>query len=245
MLQKTKILVVDDDIEFADSLKDILETEGHEAATVNSGLEAVLEIENKRFDMVIADIKMPVMSGIELLKRIKKARPELIAIMMTAFSVEDHVNDVIEEGAFGVLRKPLNIERLIDMIEMAKRGGDFVMIADDDSNTRETLKDVFEQKGYSVSLASNSDEAIRITKEQPANIIFLDLKMLPLNGLEAYLLIKDINPKVAVVLMTAYRNEMKGMIEEALSKGAYGCLYKPFDPQEVLDMVEKIIKHKT
>jgi len=244
MAEETKVLIVDDDVEFADSLKDILDAEGHKTQTANNGLEAIVEVEDTAFDIILMDIKMPVMNGVELLKRVKKLNTEIVVIMMTAFSVEDLINDAKEEGAFGVLHKPLDIKKLLEMIELAKTGNGLIMIADDDLNARDTLKDVFEEKGYSVSLASNSDEAIRMAKEEPTNIIFLDIKFSPLNGLETYLLIREVNPKVVVVLMTAHKQEMKGLVEEALQKSVYTCLYKPFDLQEAVNVAEEIIRQK-
>ncbi len=122
--------------------------------------------------------------------------------------------------------------------------GALVMVIDDDPDTRETLKDILEDKGYVVTLVENGEEAIKISKEKPLDILFIDMKLPLLNGLETYLAIRKINPKIIAVMMTAYRQEMKDLIEQALRKGAYSCLYKPFDPKETVDIIEEI-KNKT
>lgn len=95
-----------------------------------------------------------------------------------------------------------------------------------------------------VTLAESGEKAIKIIRERPLDILFIDMKLPFLNGLETYLAIRKINPKIIAVMMTAYRQEMKDLVEQALKKGAYSCLYKPFDPEETIDIIEEI-KNKT
>ena len=68
--------------------------------------------------------------------------------------------------------------------------------------------------------------------------------LFPVNGLETYLAIKEFNPKVVAIIMTAYRYECEDLIKQALKNGAYACFYKPFDMDEVLKLVEEISKRK-
>jgi len=244
MAKDVRILIVDDDVEFAESLKDILDAEGYGPQIVNGANEAIDEVERDFFDIILMDIKMPTMNGVDAFKKIKAISPKTVVIMMTAFSVEDLIKNAIEEGTFGILYKPLDIKKLMEIIARVETGGGLIMIADDDPNICETLKDVFTEKGYSISLAKNSDEAIKIVKEKSTNIVFLDMKFFPLNGLETYLMIRRVNSKVVVILMTAYRQETKDLVKQALESSAYSCFYKPFDPQKAVDIVEEIIKKR-
>ena len=126
---------------------------------------------------------------------------------------------------------------------MQKRGN--VLIVDDDINLCETLKDILEEKGYFVTLVNNGEDAISAAKSNPQDIIFLDMRLPTLNGLQTYIATRKVDSKVTVVLMTAYQQEMKKCVEEALMKKAYACLYKPFDPKKVLGIIEEIMKEKT
>ena len=69
------------------------------------------------------DVKMPVMSGVETYKKIKQIRPSAVIIFMTAFGLEDLANDMIGEGAYAVMEKPSDIDKVINMIEKSRGGG--------------------------------------------------------------------------------------------------------------------------
>jgi len=238
----TKILIVDDDKNFCTSMTDILEAKGYEVESENSGETAIAKVKEKSFDVILMDIKMPAMNGVEAFKQIKKISPKTAVIMVTAYSLEDLIKEALREGAFGVLRKPLDIDKLIEQIGLAKERGMLILVTDDDPATRETFKDVLEAKGYKVSTATTGEEAIERSKERPSDILFMDMKLSALNGLETYLAIKEINPRVIAVIITGYYEETKDLVDKALEKGVYTFLQKPLDMDKVLGLIEELSK---
>ena len=238
----TKILIVDDNKEFCASMADILEAKGYEIESENSGEAAIAKIKEKSFDVILMDIKMPAMNGVEAFKQIKKISPKTAVIMITAYSLENLIKEALQEGAFGVLRKPLDIDKLIEQIGLAKEKGMLILVTDDDLNTRETFKDALEAKGYKVSNAATGEEAIEQSRERPSDILFMDMKLSALNGLETYLAIKEINPRVIAVIITGYYEETKDLVDKALEKGVYTFLQKPLDMDKVLGLIEEIRK---
>jgi DNA-binding NtrC family response regulator len=118
-----------------------------------------------------------------------------------------------------------------------------ILIVDDDVNICETLKDILEEKGHVVTMANDGETAVSIAKKDPQDIIFLDMRLPTMNGLETYIATRKFDSKVVVVLMTAYQRELKSFVEEALAKNAYACIYKPFNPEVVINTVEEI-KHR-
>jgi CheY-like chemotaxis protein len=113
----TKILIVDDNKEFCISLADIFEAKGYEVESRNSGQSAIDIVKEKSFDVILMDIKMPGMNGVEAFKQIKKISPRTAVIMITAYALEDLIKEALAEGAFGVLRKPCDVDKVLELIE--------------------------------------------------------------------------------------------------------------------------------
>jgi DNA-binding NtrC family response regulator len=120
MEKKASILIVDDDISLCKTMTLILGRKGYVVTTAQDGLEAIERVKERPFDMTFVDIKMPLMNGVETYRRIKKIRPEAVVMMMTAYAVEDLVQKALQEGAYGITYKPLDIERVVTLIERVR-----------------------------------------------------------------------------------------------------------------------------
>ena len=246
MEKRANILIVDDNISLAKTMSLILKRKGYEATTAPDGLVAIKRIKERPFDLIFMDIKMPLMDGVQIYRKIKRIRPETIVVMMTAYAVENLVAQALKEGAYGIIYKPLDIEKMISLIEKSrkKKQGALILIVDDDPGTCTTLKNILLKKGYRISIAHDGEKAVTMTQEKTYDIILIDLKLPTINGLEVYLKIKEIDPKLVAIMMTAYRKEMDELVEEALNNSAYACLYKPFNIEEILRLLEEIWKKK-
>jgi|Deesub1362A_J573_1020465.scaffolds.fasta_scaffold00004_32 DNA-binding NtrC family response regulator len=238
-----RILIADDDASMREGLIDILEAYGYQVDGAVNGADAVEKCKNNTYDLIFMDMKMPVMNGVQSYKEIKKILPEAVVVMITAYFLEDLIADALKGGVYGVLYKPLDIDRIVELIENTDKGA-LVMVVDDDPNTLRTFKDVLERKGHLCYTAKDGEEAIQRAEEKKYNIIFIDLKLPTINGLETYLRIREVNSNVVAVMITGYRKEMTGHIEEALKSTAYTCLYKPFNMDDVIRLVEEVLKKK-
>jgi two-component system response regulator HydG len=243
MDNKGNILIVDDDMGICETLSDIMEIKGYQTAIALDGYEAIQKVKDVGFDVILMDIKMPGINGVETFKQIKRIRPETSVVMMTAYAVEDLIGEALREGAYGVLYKPFDMQQMIGLLE-GIRGGGFVLVVDDDPNTRVTFKEVLEAKGYEVGTASNGEEAIKMAGESDYDMIFIDMKLPTINGLQTYMAIREVNPEVVAVMMTAYRREMGELVDQALKEDAYTCLYKPFDVEKTITLVGEICRTK-
>ena len=243
MPDKAKILVVDDDINFRGTLSNILKKKGYDTIVAENGQRAIEIIKERTIDIILMDVKMPGMNGVEAYKCIKQVCPSVIVIFMTAFSIEDLVKDAIRDGAYAVLKKPFDVDTMVSMIEKS-RNGVLLAVVDDDPNMGKTMKSVLEKKGYSVNTCLSGEDAIALAKDRPRDIFFIDMKLPVLNGLETYLEIRKANPKAVVVIMTAYRQEMEDLVRQAMEKGVYSCLYKPFNMDEAIKTIEEIVEKK-
>lgn len=113
------ILVVDDEKGQREILKAILESEGYDVATAACGIDAVEAVQKNNFDLVLSDLKMPGMSGHELLKHILRERPGVSVVIITAHGTIDSAVESIREGAFDYLTKPIDREKLLIITKKA------------------------------------------------------------------------------------------------------------------------------
>ena len=117
------ILVVDDELSMREFLKILLEKEGHKALTAPDGEKAYKVIENEDFDLVISDIRMPGMGGLELLDSVKKVNPELPFIMITAFASPEDAVQAMKHGAYDYITKPFKVNEIKSVIRSAIASG--------------------------------------------------------------------------------------------------------------------------
>ena len=112
MTKKPRILVVDDETVVRESLKDWLMEDDYEVGLAASGEDAVSMAQTKNWDVILLDLKMPGMDGLEALKRLKKMMPEAEVLMMTAFATIDTAVQAMKEGAFDYLVKPFDPDEI-------------------------------------------------------------------------------------------------------------------------------------
>jgi two-component system response regulator HydG len=107
MTPQNHILVVDDEHGILQSLKKIYERENFRVSITDSGEEALEIVRSERVDLVLSDIMMPKMSGIELLRAVKAISPSIEVVMMTAFGTVENAVDCMRKGAYDFISKPL------------------------------------------------------------------------------------------------------------------------------------------
>ena len=115
----SKILVVDDEKGVCYSFKKVLNRRGYEVITANNGIEGVEQAGKENPDLVIMDVSMPKMDGLETLQRLKSLYPNLTIIMMTAHSTSDKAITAMKLGAYDYLTKPFDNDSLITLVEKA------------------------------------------------------------------------------------------------------------------------------
>ncbi|MBM9536383.1 sigma-54-dependent transcriptional regulator [Desulfobulbus alkaliphilus] len=115
----TSILVVDDEPSMREFLKILLEKEGYQVTTAVDGGSALNLAEQDPFDLVISDIRMPGLTGLELLARLKQLRTEIAVIMITAFASPDDAVAAMKNGAFDYITKPFNVDEIKRVIRSA------------------------------------------------------------------------------------------------------------------------------
>ncbi|HOK86898.1 sigma-54-dependent transcriptional regulator [Tenuifilum sp.] len=115
----SKILVIDDEKAIRNTLKDILEVEGHSVDVAEDGHAGLEMFDNGAYELVLCDIKMPQMDGIEVLEKLQERQPDVPVVMISGHGNIDTAVDAIKKGAYDFIEKPLDLNRLLITIRNA------------------------------------------------------------------------------------------------------------------------------
>jgi len=135
---KNTLLIVDDDPYVLESISTLLKEYGYEVFTSQNAVDAMGLVEKVPFDVILTDIKMPQVTGIELLQNIHAYNPQIPVILMTAFAELDVAVDAIKRGAFDFITKPYNPDYLLHSVEKAVKYTRFVQM---EKNYKSMLED--------------------------------------------------------------------------------------------------------
>ena len=236
---RAKILVVDDDPGMLFTLVEILEDAGYEASGAKDGYKAVELASQEAFDLVFMDIKLPGIDGVEAYRQIKSVSPGTPVIMMTGYSVEDLISQALEEGAYTVLYKPLDVTRLLVAVKEVL-DAPCVLVVDDEQDTRESIKMIFEDLGYQVALAADGSQAVAQAQSKHYDLILMDIRMPGIDGFETWRRIAEADPSAKVIFITAH--EVNQYARQALMAGAFSLLSKPVNPEDMIALVEHLVR---
>jgi len=240
-----KILVVDDDIDVADSLADVLELKAHDVTTVYDSREAIKVFKRQEFDIAFMDVMMPGKNGVESFLEIKKAKPDAHVVMMTGFSVQHLLDEALEQGAAGVLHKPVAVDdvmALIDDLQHPKKPKALVLVADGDANFAEVLGQQLLAGGHTARIAYTGPEALAILRNEPLDLLILDLELPVISGLEVCYEMKQLGRVVPTIILCAGSKD-QGDAEHCLRDPAVsGILFKPFDPSVLISSLNELLK---
>ena len=241
-LQIASILIVDDDELNCELLKRRLEVDDHHITTVTTGTEALETLHKKKFDLVLLDITLPDINGVEVLKTIKKD-PELDStqvMMFTANGDREMVLRCIDAGAIDYLTKPfslllvkLRVWRSLKNASIQTKENDpvdsKVLLIDDQELNRDVLAHRLTKCGYHISKATNGYEALDILQKEKFDLILLDIMMPDISGIEVLKKIRQINEhKITPVIMITAMDDIE-TVNECMEAGADDYTTKPYN----------------
>ncbi|MDP3023928.1 MAG: sigma-54 dependent transcriptional regulator [candidate division Zixibacteria bacterium] len=156
-MENAKIMVIDDEESMCRFMQIMLQKEGYDVTSTVSSKEALEDMKNKDYDLVIADLMMPEMNGLELLSRAKSIHPDINFIVMTAYASVDSAIEALKKGAFDYITKPFKVDEIKIAI---KKSLTQKKIAEENVNLKRQLK-----KEYGLqSLIGNSPEMFQLKK---------------------------------------------------------------------------------
>jgi two-component system response regulator HydG len=238
---RAEILVVDDDRDFAESLADLLEQHGYAVDLAHSGDAAITKFEAHDYYLALLDVKMPGKNGVESFLEIRKIRPHARCIMMTGYSMPELLDQALANGAWAVVPKPLDIDKILAFVRDAHSRA-LVLIADDDVDFVASLQVYLERAGYRVKVATDGQQAVEIVTNDGIDILILDLKMPLMNGIDVCLELKRRGYQIPTVVVSAYANDEQNA-SQLRALEVTGILQKPFDPADLLKILDGLVRH--
>lgn len=233
MTRTLRILVVDDDIDHAQSLGELFELEGHAVTVVNSGEDAIHAYRSATFDVAFMDVVMPGKNGVESFLEIRRMRPEARVFMMTGYSVEQLLRQAMTNGAMGMLSKPLDPARMLEVIsEIGPEG--IAVVAEDDPAFGRRLERIITEAGRSCQLVTSGSDALRVAQSEGGRVLILDLKAPLIDGVDTYARIKAAGRAAPTIIITASGPEYDNTLDAIGDVAITGILNKPFDPLDLL-----------
>jgi DNA-binding NtrC family response regulator len=231
-----KILIADDDLQVRELFYNLLTKKGYRVITAAGGADAIEYCARENPDLVLLDINMPGIDGIDVLRKIKAANTSMKVVMLTGMEQTILENQARLSGAAGFLRKSLDIRVILTIIDETVKGenqphtvavGKTIMVVDDEPQIRSLLSDFLKKKGYEVETASNGEEAVQKAARSKPAAILLDMRMPGMDGIETLQKIRGIDRDVVVIMITAVEDH--DIAESAMKLGAYDYILKPID----------------
>lgn len=230
------ILVVDDEKGMTDSIKNFFQHKRFTVYTANSGEEALEIVKKDKPTIVFLDIRMKGINGLDTLERIKRIDKNIKVIMLTVFEDKEKANKAMELGADGYITKPFRLGYLEEVVRKkfqlnereSKINKPHILVADDEAGARSMIINFLDAR-YDCEFqeAKDGDEAIRFIKNNPCDIMLLDIKMPKKSGMSVIQEAKTINPNIDIIMVSAYIDD--DVAEEAMKLGATGYVVKPLN----------------
>ena len=245
---EVKILVVDDDQYLLDLLIETLKSIGYDAVGASCASEAQTLLNLEKFRLVITDIRMPGMDGIEFARHIKREHPDLPVIFITGVLGSSVLHLAEAEGYLSTPFRSGQMEELISSVitrssgQREGGGKERILVVDDDDSFRIMLMEMLKISGYSVAGAADGHEAISMLKQGGIGTVIADIKMPGMDGISLTRDIKKKWPAIPVILITGYLTAQDQ--DRAPAELADGFLMKPFRIESITELLENLNKQR-
>lgn len=243
------ILLANPDRRFTEILKGVLSAYKHEVITARTGEEALRLFEAQRPAVVLLDLTILGLPGLEVLAKMRAIDPNVPVTILTGdvkIEVEDRAREL---GVADFLRKRLKMDVIMEAVNRALQQAGrparitsgpvqppgagpeakpaTILLVDDEPEIGELVGEFLRRRGYQIKTALNGEIALELIRKEPPDLVLLDIYMPGLNGVEVLRRIKGEGGAVGVIMLTASQEEP--LLKTALDLGAFDVLTKPVD----------------
>ncbi|MEW6433839.1 MAG: response regulator [Myxococcota bacterium] len=224
-----RYLLVDDNAAFVENLAEILEGTGATVDVAASASEALSRLDSHRYDALVTDMRMPGLSGSELLHLARRRDPGLPVVLLSAYVQDAQVAEARREGLLAVLSKPGKVVELVALLERARRGG-MVLLVEDDAALAENLRDALADRGLTACTVTTVQELEALDVQPFVALVDLRVPGGPVG--ESLARVRQRFPGTPTMVIT-------GVTDPPVPADA--ALYrKPFDTHLLVDQLEQL-----
>ncbi len=231
MTTTKKILVVDDEHSLRITLAANLELEGFEVVEADSAEAALEVLKTSKFDLVLTDIRMPGMSGVDLFRQMRKLGMDAPVVLMTGFALEELIQGALAEGAYTVLPKPFDVGHAVETLTRAARTPT-VLVVDDMEKVALSTAEALNASGVKVRAVMGGEQALEVVREGDVDVCVVDMVMPGMSGPEMIEKMRAVNPSVVVIAVSG--EDVPDMIRKVASMGAHTFMRKPYPFPELI-----------
>jgi phosphoserine phosphatase RsbU/P len=262
-----RIVVADDDNDIRRLVAFTLRRRGYDVAEASAGDVALDLIRAQPPDLAVLDVMMPGLTGIEVARALASdpSTSHIPIIMLSAKGQTAEVQEGLASGAHGYLVKPFVPQHLADQVAAALAApvarvepaaarpeptapespgaagpSEVVLVVDDDPDINRLVRARLTARGYHVLSAATGEEALERIADQAPDVLFLDVSMPGISGLDVLQRLRSEERDAAVIMMTAFGSEEVAI--DALRRGADDYLRKPFEPREFQAVLERTVR---
>jgi CheY-like chemotaxis protein len=237
------VLIVDDDSDLRDTLADTFELRGHHVTSASSGEECVRLALSQEFDLILLDVKLPGISGVQALSQIRRQKSDARVIIMTGYARDEDVGQAVQENALAILNKPLDLGSILKIAE-CQNARKVVLIADDDLDFASYVEELLEREGYSVAVVHSGKEAVEFVRSQNVqpDLLLLDLRLPDVNGLDLYQRILECGVCVPTFIVTGFPEESNICPPGGDHAHPLPTLTKPIAPNTLLESIRGALR---
>lgn len=240
-----KLLLVDDDPNLIEMMIEPLESEGFTVLTAANGEEGLERFHSGRPDIILTDLNMPKMNGIDFITEVRKTDPNIPIVILTGDAIKNTIQLAVSEkmGADLSLPKPLDPTSLIDKIRAVKeiekgcKSKPRALVVDDEEDIRDFLVDALDLNGIESIQAKDGVEALNLFTKNDFDVIITDIYMPNMNGLELIQKIREINTQVPIVTISGASEDS---LRTTKALGANETFQKPFNPSDIVSCLLRL-----
>ena len=235
-----KILIIDDHVDLAENLAEILEGAGYEAVTASSAEAGLQRIASGGVVALITDYRLPGRNGVELIAELRRRGDHMPAVVMSAFTDDATVARARAIGAIDVLTKPVVLERLMSAVASMTKNDAIVLLVEDNRALAENFAEALNARGHGAVICGSLAE-VRALSAAPRAAV-LDYRLPDGTGVDVAEALLARNAGTRILFISGHAGELQADPRGEIAPGA-ARLEKPIDLDDLVAWVARALEH--